>query len=97
MTLDSVTAASSRWIEQTLSSKVRIRILVFLAANRGRAFSRYKISSATKVSAKEVSKQMKILVEAKLVRAAGSGVTLYSFNESGPPLLFAEFLRRTIS
>jgi len=95
--LDSVTAASSRWIEQTLSSKVRIRILVFLATNCGRSFSRYKISSATKVSAKEVSRHMKILVEAKLVRTTGAGVTLYSFNESGPALLFAEFLRRIIT
>ncbi|MEO9296218.1 MAG: winged helix-turn-helix domain-containing protein [Nitrososphaera sp.] len=89
--------AKSNWIEQTLSSRVRIRILVFLAVNHGTGFSKYKISSATNISAKEVSKHMKILVEAKLVRAVGGGVTLYSFNESGPALLFAEFLRRSIS
>lgn len=93
--LDSVTA-SSRWIEQTLSSKVRIRILVFLATNRGRAFSRYKISSATKVSAKEVSKHMKILVEARLVKTDGGGVTVYSFSESEPAVLLADFLRHSI-
>jgi DNA-binding IscR family transcriptional regulator len=93
MTSDSVTAASSRWMEQTLSSKVRIRILVFLAANRGRALSRYKISSATKISAKEVSKHVKILVEAKLVRTVGGGVTAYCFSESEPAVLLAEFLR----
>ncbi|AFU58941.1 hypothetical protein Ngar_c20090 [Candidatus Nitrososphaera gargensis Ga9.2] len=95
-TLDSITA-SSKWIEQTLSSKVRIRILVFLAANRGRAFSRYKISSATNVSAKEVSKHMKILVEAKLVKTVSGGVMLYSFDEGELALLFAEFLRRCVS
>jgi len=39
---------------------------------------------------------MKILVEARLVKITEGGVTLYSFNESEPALLLAEFLRRSV-
>lgn len=91
-----INASRSHGIEKTLSSKVRIRILVFLASNRGTAFSRYKIASATSVSIKEASKHMKILVGANLVKNVGDGVELYSFNGSEDASLLAEFLRRSV-